>query len=206
MRRLTIYSVIVLGLHSQSVLAQTPDTSAWQFGAEANNYFFQGGDYIFLPVFKADKNRLHLETRYNYEDLKTFSAWAGYNFSGGGKIAYTITPMAGFAAGQTKGGLLGLELTFTVGRFELYSESEYLFDKDDQVNNFYYNWTDLTYSPRDWWWIGLSGQRTRLYQTDLEIQRGFFLGAGLESWEFTGYVYNWGFADPFLLLTVALGF
>ncbi len=36
-----------------------------------------------------------------------------------------------------------------------------------------------------WLSVGISGQRTRLYQTNLDIQRGLLAGASLKNWELT---------------------
>ncbi|MCZ7612060.1 MAG: hypothetical protein M5T52_00525 [Ignavibacteriaceae bacterium] len=63
------------------VYSQEEDTNAvteWKFSAEADFYFTD--PFNFLPIFIANKENLHLEARYNYEDLKTFSGWVGYNF------------------------------------------------------------------------------------------------------------------------------
>jgi hypothetical protein len=177
----------------------------WNFSADANLYFIPD-DFFVLPVLKADKNKLHLEARYNYEDRQTFSGWAGYNFSGGKKIEYTITPMIGGLVGLTNGISTGLEFTFAYKGFEWYAESEHVFDFETKENNFFYLWSDLTYSPNDWFWFGLSAQRTRLYQTDLDIQRGLLIGGGFKSFELTGYAYNLGFDDPFILLSLSVSF
>jgi hypothetical protein len=181
------------------------DSAGWEFSADANLYFIPD-DFFILPVFRADKNKLHLEARYNYEDRETFSAWVGYNFSGGNKLEYTITPMVGGVVGLSDGIAPGLEITLGLKRFELYVESEYFFDIEATENNFFYNWTDLTYSATDWLWFGLSAQRTRLYQTDLDIQRGLLIGGGLGQWELTSYLYNVGFDDPFVLVTLSFAF
>jgi len=184
---------------------QPPSDPTWEFGSDLNFYFIPD-DFFVLPVFKADKNKLHLEARYNYEDRNTFSGWVGYNFSGGKKLEFIITPMLGGIVGNSNGIAPGLEFTLNYKKFELYSESEYLFDVETKENNFYYNWADFTYAPTDWLWFGISGQRTRLYKTDLDIQRGLLVGGGIKNWEFNGYLYNLGFDDPFFLLTVSLGF
>jgi hypothetical protein len=177
----------------------------WAISADLNTYIFS--DYVFLlPVLKADKGALHLEARYNYEDMNTFSAWAGYNISGGKKWEYTFTPMLGGVIGNSNGLAPGLEFILAHKKFELYSESEYLFEFSDKTYSFFYNWTDFTYSPKDWLWFGISGQRTRLYQTDLEIQRGLIIGGGLKNWEFTGYLYNIGFDEPFVILTLSFNY
>lgn len=185
------------------VLAQQADSSAWEFNADASLYFIPG-DFFILPVFRADKNKLHLEARYNYEDRETFSMWAGYNFNGGRKLEYTITPMIGGVVGRTTGVAPGLEMTFTYKGFELYSESEYMFDFENE--NYFYNWSDLTYSPLEWLWFGISGQRTRVYQSDLEVQRGLLIGGGLKNWELSTYFYNIGANDAFVLATISVRF
>ncbi len=177
----------------------------WELGGDINLYLIPDETFV-LPVLRADKNKLHLEARYNYEDFETFSAWLGYNFIGGKKVEYFITPMVGAAVGLTDGVAPGLEFTFTRNRFELYGELEYLFDFESKEYNFLYAWTDLTYTANDWLYFGVSGQRTRLYETDLDIQRGLFLGAARKNWELTTYVYNVGFDDPFVLLTVSVNF
>ena len=190
-----------------SGFAQTTesDSSRWEFNTDVNFYLIPH-DFFVLPVFKADKNKLHLEARYNYEDLETFSGWVGYNFTGGNQLEYAITPMFGGMIGFSSGIAPGLETTLNYKRFELYTESEYFFDSDTGNNNFFYTWTDLTYSPKDWFWFGISGQRTRVYQTDLDIQRGLLVGASLKKWELNAYVYNLGFGDPFVLLTISASF
>lgn len=179
--------------------------NVWEFGADLNFYFLPN-DFFVLPVLLADKNKLHLEARYNYEDMNTFSGWVGYNFMGGKEFEFVITPMLGGVVGNSNGIAPGLEITLSYKGFELYTESEYLIETESNVNNFYYNWADLTYSPKDWLWFGISGQRTRLYQTDLEIQRGFILGGGYKHWELTGYLYNLGFDEPFGILTLTAHF
>jgi len=207
MKKFLIIPSVVFAFCTFSYAQETPASAEkqWNFGADLNMYFFPD-EFIMLPVFRADKNKLHLEARYNYEDLETFSGWVGYNFNGGKKIEYAITPMVGGVVGLSNGIAAGLEFTFAYKGFEWYTESEYLFEFESSENNFYYMWSDITYSPNDWLWFGLSGQRTRLYQTDLDIQRGLLIGGGYKSFELTGYLYNLGFDDPFVLITLSASF
>lgn len=191
--------VIVSAANAQS------DSSSWSFNTDVNFYLIPD-DFFVLPVFRADKNKLHLEVRYNYEDRETFSGWIGYNFIGGEEWEYTITTMAGGVIGNLDGLAAGLEITLTYKNFEFYTEAENFFDFESRDNNYFYNWTDLTYSPTDWLWLGISGQRTRLYQTDLDIQRGLILGVGFKNIELTTYTYNVGFDDPFFIITLSAGF
>ncbi len=191
-----------------AVFAQAPpaeEPPAWEFNPDVSFYFLPD-DFFVLPVFRADKNRLHLEARYNYEDRETFSGWVGYNISGGKKLEYTITPMIGGVVGLTDGLAPGLEFTFTYGRFELYNEMEYVFDAESKENNYFYSWSDLTFAPKDWLWFGISGQRTRVYQTDVDYQRGLLIGAGLKAWELNTYFFNIDTDDPFIMVNLSVGF
>lgn len=207
MKKIVSVLILVLATSLSSVAQESSSDSEkqWNFGADLNMYFIPN-EFIILPVFRADKNKLHLEARYNYEDLETFSGWVGYNFTGGKKIEYAITPMLGGVVGLSNGIAPGLEFTFTYKSFEWYAESEYLFETESSENNFYYMWSDITYSPKDWLWFGISGQRTRLYQTDLDIQRGLLIGGAYKSFELTGYLYNLGFDNPFVLITLSASF
>jgi hypothetical protein len=201
MKTLSFFLIVLFLPLLQSIsYSQDEDSltsSGWALTAETDLYFTD--PFIFLPILITDKGNLHLEVRYNYEDLKTFSGWAGYNFFGGEEFEYFITPMIGVAVGRTDGVAPGLEFTLSYAGFELYSESEYLFDFESEENNFFYSWTDLTYSPLDWLWLGISGQRTRLYQTDVEIERGLILGSAYKNFEITSYFYN-PFTDEFFFM------
>ena len=162
---------------------------AWQIEINPLIYFVPEDVYL-LPIVKADKGRLHLESRYNYEDFNTFSLFGGYHFSGGKKLSYTITPMLGFAIGQVDGIAPGLELELNLGRFSYYTEAEYLFELNDKDNSFFYNWSELSFAPADWVWFGTSWQRLKAYKSDKEIDPGVMLGFGRKNWELTGYYFN----------------
>jgi hypothetical protein len=187
--------------------AQGQDTTAkprWNSNF-TGNFYIMPDDFFILPVYKGDLDWFHTEMRYNYEERQTFSLWFGYTFSGGRKFKYTITPMAGGIIGNIDGIAPGLELTFDFYGFELYSESEYVLDLNT-ADDFYYNWTDLTYTPIDWLWFGLSLQRTKLFQTNLELQRGLLIGGGYKWVGLNGYLYNLGWDDPYFILSLSLTF
>jgi len=209
MKKTIIFCVLIhLALPFSECAAQVEDTvsnSRWNHGLLASFYIFKD-DFFILPVYQVNKDWLHLEARYNYEDRNTFSAWFGYNFTGGNKFLYSITPMIGGITGNTDGIAPGLELDFNFYGFEFYSESEYVFDFAGQEGNFYYNWTDLSYSPLDWLWFGLSIQRTKLFETALDIQRGLLLGGGYRWFGLSGYLYNIGWDDPYFIITVSVNY
>src|SRR4029077_18167800 len=91
------------GQGTNSPLAEAAPEKAWSFSVSAYTYIVPDSREYVQPTFTADHNWLHLEARYNYEDLDTGSLWGGYNFSGGEKLAWEITPMFGVVFGQTTG-------------------------------------------------------------------------------------------------------
>ena len=42
--------------------------------------------------------------------------------------------------------------------------------------SFLYTWSEFALAPTDWSRFGLAVQRTKVYQTEFDIQRGFFAG------------------------------
>jgi hypothetical protein len=190
---------------SRAQNSETSKEKKWEFSADMNMYFYPG-DFVGLPVIRADRNKLHLEARYNYEDMKTFSGWIGYNFRGGNEFEYFVTPMIGGVAGNSNGFAPGLEFTFGYKGFELYNESEYMFDLNSNIDNFSYTWTDFSYSITDWLWLGVSGQTTKIYMEDLLFEKGLLLGGGYKNFELTGYYYNPGSDRHFGLLTLSVSF
>nr|MCU0233200.1 hypothetical protein [Thermoanaerobaculales bacterium] len=77
--------------------AAAPATGAdgddWAFSAFAYAYFVPDDDDFLQPTVTADRGRLHLEARYNYEDFNTGSLWIGYNLSVEGEVSLVFTPM-----------------------------------------------------------------------------------------------------------------
>lgn len=199
--------VISLALTCSMAIAQEKDTvshSRWNYKLE-NYFYIYKDDFFVLPIFQVNKDWLHLEARYNYENMNTGSAWFGYNFTGGNKLQYTITPMVAGILGKTNGIAPGLEVTLDFFGFEFYTEAEYVFDLQTR-DDFFYDWTIFTYSPLDWLFFGLASQWKKGYGTDLDIQPGFLVGGGYRWFGLTGYIYNLGFDDPYGIVTLTLKF
>jgi hypothetical protein len=177
---------------------------SWSWSASAYGYIVPDSREFVVPVVTADRGVLHLEARYNYEGLDSGSVWAGYNISGSGhEIEWEITPMFGVVFGDTRGVAPGYKGSVSWWKLELYSEGEYVFNTDNSSDSFFYNWSELSISPLEWCRLGLVTQRTRLYQTDRDVQRGFLFGASLKRIDLTVYVFNpddkptWVFAGGF---------
>jgi len=184
--------------------AETVDKSTWSFAVAGYGYIIPDDQSYFSPTFRADRDWVHLEARYNYEDRKTGSLWFGYNLSFGEKLVLDVTPMVGGVFGNTTGVAPGYLFTLSYKKISLYSEGEFVIDMKNSGSNFFYNCNELTYSPTDWLRAGLASQRTRAYQTPLDVQRGFFAGVTYKKVDFTTYVFNVGWTDPTVVL--ALGY
>ena len=113
--------------------------------------------------------------------------------------------MVGGVFGDTEGVAAGYEATLAWRQFELYTEGEYVIDTRDASGNFFYTWTELTYSPTDWLRAGLVIQRTKTYETDFDFQRGVLVGLTLQDMDLTAYVFNPD-DDPTLVFGVGFRF
>jgi len=183
--------------------AQAP---TWSLTAALTGYLLPDDPDYAQPSFIADRERLHLEARYNYEGHKTASLWVGYNLSFGEKVTFDLTPMVGSVFGDTSGVAPGYKLSLAYRKLELSSESEYVFDAGSSSDNFFYTWSELAWSPADWVRVGLVVQRTKLYQTEFDIQRGVLLGVTWKKASFTTYVFNPDAGKPTVVLGLTLDF
>jgi hypothetical protein len=186
--------------------AAAPPDRKWALGATVNTYFLPEQSNFAQPVVTVDRGRLHLEARYNYEALDTGSVWAGVNFSGGEHVEWEITPMVGGVMGDTDGVAPGYRGSLTWRRLEFYSEGEYVFDAADSADSYFYNWSELSWSPVEWFRVGLVTQRTRAYQADRDIQRGVLIGGSYKRLTATLYVFNPDDSKPIYVLGAGISF
>ena len=179
---------------------------SWEFTVSGYGYFVPDDKDYGVATATADRGWLHLEGRYNYEGLHAGSVWFGATFSFGETLKLDVTPMVGGVFGDTHGVAPGYHLTLSYKKLELYSEGEYLFDTDSNASSYFYNWSELTYAPLDWLRAGLVSQRTRVYKTPLDVQRGILVRAEVQSWSFTVYIFNFGWTTPTTVASVTYSF
>jgi len=211
MKRATLLALaVVLSSGAAELRAQQApapeEAPAWEFNASVYGYFPPEDLHYAQPTVTADRGALHLETRYNYEALKSGSAWVGWNLSAGKELTLDATLLAGGVFGDLRGVAPGYELTLSYGQFQLYSEGEYVFDTDDSSGNFFYNWAQLGWSPWSWFTVGLASQRTRVYHTGLDVQRGVFVGFAWKSLTLNVFVFNPGWETPTVVSSLAVSF
>lgn len=216
MTAITLFTVsLASGQSSASPdLAKTPVHPAvagekedrWSFSASVSGYVIPDDKDYLSPVLMADRDWLHLEARHNYENFDTASLWLGYNLNFGEKLVVDFTPMVGGVFGHTRGVAPGWRLGLSRRSIEFTNETEFVFDALDSENNFLYMWSELTWAPTDWMWVGLAGQRSRVFQSELDIQRGILIGFTFKKVDFTTYVFNWGWTDPTFVFSIGMEF
>ena len=106
-----------------------PGQDGWSLDVWANTYIVPDSENYLQPTVAADRDWLHLEARFNYEDRDTGSIWLGYNFSFGEEVALEITPMVGAVIGNTAGIAPGYKASLRWRMVDLYSETEYVVDR-----------------------------------------------------------------------------
>lgn len=183
-----------------------PETEGWSVSASAFYYFVPDDDDFLLPIVAADRGSLHLEARYNYEAQGAASVWGGWSFSGGKNVEWEIRPILGGVFGDLHGVAPGYEGSLAWKQLELYSEGEWVFDTGESSDSFFYNWSELTWSPAEWFRFGMVTQRTRAYETERDIQRGLLLGFTVKKVDATVYVFNPDDSDPLVVAAVAVEF
>ncbi|PWT88176.1 MAG: hypothetical protein C5B55_13555 [Blastocatellia bacterium] len=201
-----LLGVPLFGQAEWRAASEDVEEDRWSFEFATMGYVVPHERSYASPTFSADWQHLHTEARYNYENQETGSLWVGYNFSTGQDVALQLTPMLGGVFGKATGIAPGFRFSVTYKKFELSSEGEYVFDTGNRSSNFFYSWNELTYSPADWFHTGLVSQRTRAYQTELDVQRGVSVGFSHNNVDFTTYVFNAGWTDPTFVLSLRFTF
>lgn len=187
-------------------LMDTVTGDKWSFSASVYTYVVPDQDDYVQPTITADYGHWHFEGRYNYEAQDTGSLWVGYGFDGGDELKWQITPMLGGVFGDVTGIAPGYRGSLRWWKLMLYSEGEQVFSTDNSNENYFYNWSELTLAPVDWFRFGLVTQRTRAYDSDRDIQRGLLLGATFKRVEVTAYALNPDEGDPTWVVSVAAAF
>lgn len=175
----------------------------WVFSPSLWGFVVPDDDDCLQLTVGASHNHLYLEARYNYEALKTGSLWFGYTFESDGEFWFEVTPMLGGVFGDLGALAPGYSISLGYRKLDAYTEGELVVDLDDRQENFFYAWSELAFSPTENFRFGLVAQRTRAYESDLEIERGLLAGYLVNRWEITGYLFNLGWEDPTFVLSVA---
>jgi len=185
--------------------AAPPEKPSWEFGLTAYPTIIRNSGNYTSWIGVADRGPLHLEARVNYESVGGRSAYVGWTFSGGEDITWEVTPILGGAWGTTESFVPGLELSVASGRFDFYIEDEYV-RPHNQDNRYLFAWSEVGFSPVEWFRAGLVAQRTRAYGGDRDIQRGPFAQLTWRRFTLGGFWFNPGSSDQVVVVSVGAAF
>lgn len=187
--------------------AQSADSlKTWEASVGVDNSLITG-IYLVGVCASFDRKWLHTEIGFCEDDKNTFSAKAGYNFSGGRKLQYRITPLIGFMVGKSYGLLPGVSLVLNAGKFSFTGSSSiivYSSSKSDE--SYIYGSYELDYSITDFLYAGVCLSRTKLYQTQRTLDPGFGAGLSLDGFTLSAYVYRLILDEPFYAVSLSYAF
>lgn len=169
------------------------------------NVFPHEDDFL-QPTMTADRGTLHLEGRYNYEDLQSLAGFVGWNHEAKTGVTLTLTPMLGMVVGNTVGAIPALEFTLGAGPLELYSEGEYVIDFRESSDSYFYDWSELAGSPTHSFSGGLVFQRSRLLHNSRDLQSGPFVAVTAGSVRGAAHFFNPGSDDHYFLGSISVSF
>jgi hypothetical protein len=201
-----LVAIVALLLGSEALARTEASEKAWSFYASGYAYFVPEDDDYLQPTVTADRDRLHLEARYNYEGIDAASIWAGCNFRTGGKVTLEATLMAGGVFGDTEGVAPGYKVTLSWSKLTFYSEGEYVFDTNESTDSFFYAWSEVSWAPVEWFRFGLAGQRTKAYDSDRDVQGGVLAGFSAGRVDITAYVFDLDASSPITVVAIGVSF
>ncbi len=168
-----------------NVMAQSTKT------VETYNILTSGNEYLWMPVvhYKGKKN-FYAEARYNYEDVNTASLYAGRSFSGGKKLEFTVTPMAGVVFGKYNGISTAVNSEADYRGLNFSSQIQYTINTNNNMENFFYNWAEVSCSFFKKLYAGISIQQTLITKGRFTTEPGLLLGFSAGKFTIPLYLFN----------------
>jgi len=168
----------------------------WKATATAYAYFVPEQSDFVMVIVPVQIGRVHVEARYNYEALRSGSGFVGFDGAWGREVRMHVSPMIGAVVGALDGWVPALRWTLSWWKLDIFSESEVVFDLADPHDSFFYNWSELGFTPLEWLRGGIAIQRSRVFQTRLDIQRGVFVSATFRRVTVSLYEFNLFWTTP----------
>lgn len=191
---------------AESTALAVGERPTWEFALSAYYVDPPGEEGYTTTILYADRGPLHLEARYNYEDLNTTSLFAGWTFEVGEELHAALTPMFGGVFGDTNGVAPALLVDADWRELNFYTEAEYVFDTDDSDGNYFYSWSTLMWQFSETLAAGVVTERTKIVDTSRNLQVGVALQVTPGPIGFSLYAYNPGSDVDYYTLSVDFSF
>lgn len=118
---------------------------------------------------------MYAELRYNYEDIRTISFYAGKTFVPGKRKNMTFTPMIGWSAGTFTGVSAAFKLEGDFDKYFVSTEMQYSRAIKQNSSSFMFSWTEAGFNLSKNFFAGVTIQTTIQPGSD-EIQPGIVAG------------------------------
>lgn len=174
--------------------------------ASASYYAMRDQPDFTVGVAAIERGSLRIEGRYNYEARDGASLFAGWKLEGGDEVKWQVTPLAGALFNKARGFVPAVEASVSAGSFDAYVEAELVHDLESHESSFVYAWSEAAWSPSKWLRVGLVGQRTRIVETERDIQRGAFVQLVGERVSLAAYAFNPDTAARYWVVSLAARF
>ena len=187
-------------------LPPTHEAPRWSYFAIFDFYLLSNDSDYLQPTIKVDRGAFHLEGRYNYEDFETGALLIGRKFGLDNAVEFEIIPMIGAVFGNTNGLAPAVSLRLAWNRIELYNESEYVVDRDDEDYNFLFAWTEAVIWPTQWLRIGLAEQRTHPSSAPADVAPGLLVGLAFKRAGGSLYLFDPGDGERYAIIGFEVSF
>lgn len=187
-------------------IASAAEESAFSGSAAYSYYAMRDQPDFSVGVAAMERGRLRVEGRYGYEARDGASLFGGWKFEGGDAVTFSVTPMIGALFNKARGVVPAVEASVGGGKFDAYIEAEAVHDLESHQSSYLYAWSELGWSPAKWVRLGAVGQRTRLVDTDRDIQRGLFVQIVGERASVAAYAFNPDAASRYWVISVSARF
>ena len=157
-------------------------------------YYDKTGGFAMGPLVQLQtKQNWFAEARYNYEEVRTVSFYIGRAYERDANFSYSIVPIFGGVIGRFKGGSAALNMDLEYKNFYFSSQSQYTFSVQNEIDNFYFSWSELGYQPLEWFYGGFALQETYFPQLKEHITHpGFVVGFTYKRWTLPIYGFRAG--------------
>lgn len=169
-------------------------------GMESYNLLSPGKDYVWMPIvhYQSEKG-VYTELRYNYEDVKTLSLYAGKTFSTGNDFDCSITPMVGLCVGNFSGASFAANAEADWKNVYLSSQTQYSIATAKGLVNFFFSWSELGYNISQKLFAGVAVQYTRQQATNY-IEPGLVAGLSFKNFSIPFYLFKPFGQDQYIIL------
>jgi hypothetical protein len=175
-----------------------------QSAAVVEQYYFTpaaGSAAMITPMANfTTSNNWYGEARYNFDELNTFSLYAGRKFAQRGNISWEATPLIGGLIGQMTGGSVGVNFGADYRKLFFASQSQYSFSVENNADRYFYHWSEFGYNATSWLYAGLAMQQTNIYKTTGKLEPGCMIGFSVRNWTIPLYAFNAGEEERYFVL------